>query len=220
MNPDYITYLTEALKQPLPGRSAHRRLVPPGRKLEPCAADVPRLKYSSVLLLLFPVDGRIYTCLIKRPSSMKHHPGQVSLPGGAVENSDSSPEMTAIREAREEVGIDPQEIQVIGKLSDLYIPVSRFVIHPYLAWSHECPHFQPNAREVEKLILFPVFDFATSETLCEEELDTVTGRLKVPCYPFAGEIIWGATAMILSELFEVLKKSPFIPASYSYNGEK
>ena len=137
---------------------------------------------------------------------MRYHPGQISFPGGKVEKEDHSAEMTALREAREEVGIDPSLIEILGKLSELYVEVSKFSIQPFLAWADHKPTFQLNSAEVEELILFPLTDFVANETILETELDTFTGLLRVKYYPFNSEIIWGATAMILSELIEILKK--------------
>ena len=136
---------------------------------------------------------------------MKHHPGQISFPGGKVEEYDSSAEMTALREAREEVGLDQNRIEILGKLSDLYVEVSRFSIQPFLAWADQKPDFVVDFGEVEELILFPISDFVSNEVISETELETVTGSLRVRYYPFNGGFIWGATAMILSELIEILK---------------
>ena len=201
-----LTYLNETLHGGLLGVEAHQKMLPPGRQLKTHDNELSLVKPSSVLLLLFPEGGRIFLCLIKRPSTMKHHPGQISFPGGKVEKEDVSVEMTALREAREEVGIDPSYIKIIGKLSELYVEVSKFLIHPFIAWSDRKPDFFVNKAEVEELILFPLSDFVANETIEETELDTVTGRLRVRYYPFNSQIIWGATAMILSELIDILKK--------------
>jgi 8-oxo-dGTP pyrophosphatase MutT (NUDIX family) len=199
-------YLKETLRGKLPGTEAHCKMLPPGRRLKNHEGEISTMKPSSVLLLLFPEGNQIFTCLIKRPSTMTHHPGQISFPGGKVEKEDFSAEMAALREAREEVGIDPSTIEIIGKLSDLYVEVSKFSIQPFLAWANQKPEFTVNAGEVDDLILFPLSDFVANETILETELDTFTGPLRVKYYPFNGEIIWGATAMILSELIEILKK--------------
>ena len=200
------TYLKEYLQGALPGINAHSKMLPPGRRLKTNANELSSVKMSSVLLLLFPEGEQLYICLTKRPHTMKHHPGQISFPGGKVEKDDTSAEMTALREAREEVGIDQHQIEILGKLSDLYVEVSQFSIQPFLAWADQKPEFLVDFGEVEKLILFPVSDFITNEIISEIELETVTGSLRVKYYPYDGEFIWGATAMILSELIEILKK--------------
>jgi 8-oxo-dGTP pyrophosphatase MutT (NUDIX family) len=190
----------------LPGSDAHCKMLPPGRRLKTYSHELSSLKMSSVLVLLYPEGDRLFTCLTKRPSTMKHHPGQISFPGGKVEKDDLSAEMTALREAREEVGIDPSTIEILGKLSDLYVEVSKFSIQPFLAWADQKPDFIIDYREVDELILFPVSDFLTHETILETELQTVSGLLSVRYYPFRDEIIWGATAMIIAELIEILKR--------------
>jgi 8-oxo-dGTP pyrophosphatase MutT (NUDIX family) len=200
------SYLKEALNGELPGIEAHYKLLPPGRRLNTYDNELSSIKMSSVLLLVFPDDDQLFICLTKRPSTMKHHPGQISFPGGKVEKEDTSAVITALREAREEVGIDPATIEILGKLSDLYVEVSRFSIQPFLAWADKRPEFLIDSGEVEELILFPLGDFIANETILETELQTVTGSLRIKYYPFNDHYIWGATAMILSELIELLKK--------------
>ncbi len=208
MQNGFVKYLAEALANELPGAKAHRKLVPPGRELLPPANENSVIKHSGILFLLFPDGGRLFTCLIKRPATMKHHPGQIGFPGGKVEEHDLSPQMAAMREAEEEIGILPDSYQIVGKLSDLYIQVSDFIIHPYVAWMDRKPAFVMNNSEVEDIVLFPLQDFMENEHFAEAEMMTFTGPMKVPYYPFDGEIIWGATAMILSEYFEITKHYP------------
>jgi len=200
------TYLKETLKGELPGTRAHSKMLPPGRRLKFVENELATVKQSSILLLLFPEGDHLYTCLTKRPRTMRYHPGQISFPGGKVEKEDLSAEMTALREAREEVGLDHTGIEILGKLSDLYVEVSKFSIQPFLAWADQKPDFVVDFGEVEELILFPVSDFVMNEVISETEMETVSGSLQVKYYPFNGEIVWGATAMILSELIEILKK--------------
>jgi 8-oxo-dGTP pyrophosphatase MutT (NUDIX family) len=200
------TYLIGALQQELPGNNAHKKMLPPGRRLKSFDHELSSVKQSSVLVLIFPVNDKLYTCLTKRPSTMKYHPGQISFPGGKVEKEDISAEMTALREAQEEVGIDISSIEVIGRLSDFYLEISKFSIQPFLAWSDQKPEFLLNPDEVEELVLFPLSDFIENEIILETELQTLTGILRVKYFPFNDKIVWGATAMILSELIEILKK--------------
>ena len=200
------TYLKETLKGDLPGIHAHSKMLPPERRLKTVENELLMVKQSSILLLLFPEGDHLYTCLTKRPQTMRYHPGQISFPGGKVEKEDLSAEMTALREAREEVGINETGIEILGKLSDLYIEVSKFSIQPILAWADKKPEFVVDFSEVEELILFPISDFVLNEVISETEMETVSGPLQIKYYPFKGEIVWGATAMILSELIEILKK--------------
>lgn len=205
MNSSLKTYLKSALSGELPGYRAHLKMLPPGRRLVRDNQDASAVVQSSVLLLVYPEGEQLYICLTKRPTTMKNHPGQISFPGGKVEDDDISAEAAALREAQEEVGVDPSSFEVLGKLSDLYVEVSKFSIQPFLAWADKKPDFEVNESEVEALILLPLTDFVRLEQVSEVELETITGMLRVKCYPYRNERIWGATAMILTELIELLR---------------
>ncbi|TDO04724.1 NUDIX hydrolase [Sunxiuqinia elliptica] len=204
MKDDFISQVHELLQSELPGEKAHQKLSPPGRKLKADLDAMEAIKYSSVLLLLFPIEGTIYTCLTRRNPNMKTHPGQISFPGGRIEEGEH-PELTAIREAQEEVGIKPNDVRLLGQLSELYIPVSGYSIFPYVGWMDYRPDFVLNKEEAEELILLPIQQFLVEDKIKHVEMDTVRGRISVPYYPYQGEVIWGATAMILTEFFDVLK---------------
>jgi 8-oxo-dGTP pyrophosphatase MutT (NUDIX family) len=194
--------IRKALLQELPGAVSHRKMLPLNRELTAGPGDESRIKHSSVLLLLFIEDNELKACLIKRPEHMKHHAGQIALPGGRIEKGETALE-TALRETLEEIGIKQGEIEILGSLSELYVQVSRFQIHPFVGWLNKKPEFKINKNEVEKIIPFPLKNMKNAFN--EVELNTVSGRLKVPCVQFEGEIIWGATAMILSEFGDVLE---------------
>ena len=189
------------LQKELPGTRAHSRLLPPKRVLKPAPADKSKVKKSSVLLLLFQQDGELMACLIKRPKHMKHHAGQIALPGGRMETGETAIE-TAVRETYEEIGVGENEIEILGSLSKFYVEVSRFEIQPIVGYLHKLSAFHLSPDEVEKLIFFPIRCFAPPHKFIE--LETVTGKLQVPCVYFENEIIWGATAMILSEFYDVI----------------
>jgi 8-oxo-dGTP pyrophosphatase MutT (NUDIX family) len=197
--------LKTAMNGVLPGSSAHCKMLPSGRHLINSSLETSTVRMSSVLILLFPEGGRLFTCLTKRPSTMKNHPGQISFPGGKVEEDDLSAEAAALREAYEEVGIESSKIEIIGKLSDLYVEVSKFTIQPFVAWAEERPDFKIDSGEVEELILFPVSDFLADKIIPETEINTSIGLLTVKYYPCNEGKIWGATAMILAELIEILR---------------
>ncbi len=193
--------ITKALAGNLRGMASHQRMMPPNRKLKAAAGDSSRLKPSSVLLLLFEENNELFICLIKRPVTMKHHAGQVAFPGGRIDPGETALE-TALRETWEEIGIPPEKIIILGSLSELFVDVSGFLIQPFVGWLTRKPGFTLNAAEVEKVILFPLLKY--KDNLEETELETVSGKLKVPCFHFEGEIIWGATAMILAEFFDAM----------------
>lgn len=191
--------IRKALLQALPGTVSHRKMLPHNRELTASPEDQTRIKHSSVLLLLFVEDGELKACLIKRPEHMKHHAGQIALPGGRIEKGETALE-TALRETWEEIGITSDQVEILGSLSVLYVQVSKFQIHPFVGWLHKKPEFIINKNEVEKTISFPLNLIKNS--FDEVELNTVSGTLKVPCIQFEREIIWGATAMILSEFYD------------------
>lgn len=195
--------IKKALSQTLPGSASHQKMLPVNRKLVANSDEQIRLKHSSVLLLLFIENNELNACLIKRPKHMKHHAGQIALPGGRIEKGETALE-TALRETWEEVGITSEQIKILGSLSTLYVQVSRFQIHPFVGWLEKKPEFVINKNEVEKTISFPLKNMQNAVE--EVELKTILGKLKVPCFQFEGEIIWGATAMILSEFYDIINQ--------------
>ncbi|MCF6358695.1 MAG: CoA pyrophosphatase [Draconibacterium sp.] len=186
-----------------PGAVSHRKMLPPKRGLKVAPADKSGVKQSSVLLLLFEENGELNACLIKRPAHMKYHAGQIAFPGGKIEKGETAIE-TALRETYEEIGIQSNEIEILGSLTEFYVEVSRFQIQPFVGWLQKKPEFIINYDEVEKTIFFPLKKFKAPFN--EIELETFSGKLKVPCIKFDGEIIWGATAMILSEFTDILSQ--------------
>ena len=193
--------IRNALSKHLPGAESHLKMLPKNRVLKIPPNEKHSLKYSSVLLLLFPERNDLKICLIKRPLHMKHHAGQIALPGGRIEKGETALE-TALRETHEEIGIDTSNVDILGSLSELYVEVSKFVIHPFVGWLPQKPVFKMKTDEVEKIIIFPLKQFSSCPD--EVELETVRGKLKVPCVQFESEIIWGATAMLLSEITDIL----------------
>src|SRR5690554_6004736 len=133
--------IKKALSGNLGGIHSHQKMMPPNRKLKTYDSLKRRLKPSSVLLLLYEEDERIFICLIKRPVTMKHHAGQVAFPGGRIEPGETALE-TALRETWEEVGVLPEKIEVLGQLSELFVDVSGFLIRPFAGWLNEPPAFR------------------------------------------------------------------------------
>ncbi len=202
----YIHQLKKELLQTLPGESSHRKMIPPGREQFPSDSDIYQTKNSSVLVLFYPKDNELFLCLIKRPGTMKHHAGQIAFPGGKVEETDLNVVDTALREANEEVGLDREKVTILGTLSNLFISASNFYVTPVVAWASSQPSFQIDPNEVDNLIHFPINKFLTSKSIQKEEIETYTGKITVACIKFEGETIWGATAMILSELIDVINR--------------
>jgi 8-oxo-dGTP pyrophosphatase MutT (NUDIX family) len=206
MNRFFGETLKKALSTDLPGIGSHLIMIPPGRQTEPAPELQDTVKQSAVLVVLFFSGVELNCLLIKRPPTMKFHPGQVAFPGGTAESNDRNLQETALREAQEEIGISPDSVEIVGELSKVYVSVSNFLIHPFVAWAGTEPPVSINAYETEKIIRFPIGRFMMPEHITSKPIQTSNGLLNVPCLLFDDEIIWGATAMILLELIDVLKQ--------------
>ncbi len=200
--------LNEQLELPLPGVQAQQRTEPITRqnfKEKYLHEEPPRL--SAILILLYEDEGQIKTVFIERPKYDGVHSGQIAFPGGRHEISDISLIDTALREAKEEIGIKPQTIKVLGTLSNLYIPPSNFDVLPVLGISSEKPTFVADPFEVKKIIPMPLIHLINPSNCRMEEINLRNNKVSVPCYVYQDTIIWGATAMILSEFVEILTKA-------------
>jgi 8-oxo-dGTP pyrophosphatase MutT (NUDIX family) len=198
-------HIEKSLMNKLPGSNAHSRMLPPGRSLSFPDESDSNIKSSGVLILLFPEGDEIFICLVKRQPFMKFHAGQIGFPGGKKEKTDTSISWTAIRETSEEIGIQPSLINILGALSPLFVPVSGFMIYPFAAWCPVKPNFVINHNEIEKLLLFPLLRNYKNQKIVPAMVETQIGWLEVPAYTHENETIWGATAMILAEFFEILE---------------
>lgn len=206
----FISAISEALSRPLPGIQAQVRMSSM-KRIQEIMGSLPsaEAKPSSVLLLLYPVGDDIYTVFIQRPDYGGVHSGQISLPGGKREQGDSDLRETALRESHEEVGIIPENIKILGKLSDLYIPPSKFLVSPFLGHTFRRPDFIRDPSEVDEIIEIKIKDLFHERAMQEIKHTIGSGiQIKSPAYVVNSYVIWGATAMILSEFKEVIK--PFL----------
>ncbi|NQU35950.1 MAG: CoA pyrophosphatase [Bacteroidetes bacterium] len=159
---------------------------------------------SAVLILFYPKGGKPHIALIKRATDNTVHSGQISFPGGKVEKSDDSLIHTALREANEEVGIITDAVNIIGQLTKLYIPPSNFDVFPIIGATYETPTFSIN-REVEKVLEVNMEELINPNNYTQKKIQHRNGNeVDVPCYFIQDEIVWGATAMIISELLDVI----------------
>ena len=201
----FCQHLKRQLETRLPGSTSHLKMLPPGRVLE-FPSEQNSFLESAVLIVLFPFREQIGTCLIRRPASMKNHAGQIAFPGGKREKEDLSLIRTALREAREEIGIDPDSVEILGELSTVYVQVSKFLIKPVLGWLQQMPELVADLAEVDEVICISLEDLANQANRCDREMETMTGKLSVPGYEINGLFIWGATAMILAELADIYQE--------------
>lgn len=209
---NFIEKLENAIQRELPGVEAQLKMAHVFRKSKTLTYQVPdNARKAGVLNLLYPKNGVWHTVLMKRvvfdPTKDKHS-GQVSFPGGRYELSDKTMEVTALRESEEEIGINRENVQIIGKLTNLYIPVSNYLVYPYVAVAEERPEFIPNRREVAQLIEVPIHDLLENEqpTLMDLPLHNGTVLKDVPYFDAQGHVVWGATAMMLSEFATLVKR--------------
>ena len=169
--------------------------------------DLSKARKGAVLILLYPHEDKINTILTLRPSYEGVHSGQVSFPGGKLDPTDESLAAAALREAEEEVGLNRNDIKLIGNLSNLYIPPSNFLVSPFVGIMNKKPQLKKDDREVEKIIEVPITYFL-DETIRGRK--TITPRefvsFETPFYDVEGHTVWGATAMMLSEMMEILKQ--------------
>ncbi|QZE14495.1 CoA pyrophosphatase [Halosquirtibacter laminarini] len=193
-----LNNLRHQIKYNLPGKDAQLKMLPYVRELKPLGSHI-ETKESAVLILLW-IDHSCKICIIKRNSKMRNHAGQYALPGGKFDPlEDTTLEETALRETFEEVGVSLSRKQMIGSLSRIYIPVSAFYITPYIAFiGHQHPSFNANPDEVEEVVEIPLETLFNSKG--SMEVDIKGKKVTVPCYNYNETKIWGATAMILSEL--------------------
>jgi len=201
---DYIKRLKANLEKPLPGFEAQYQMAPVTRKdqLVYNNNDIPP-KESAVLALLYPDHNEVMLVLIKRATDNSVHSGQISFPGGQAEPIDKDTAETSLRETEEELGIDKNKITIIGKLTEVYISPSNFNVIPFVGFMNEKPLFKPN-EEVDRVITTAISYLKASEAKTIKKVTTAYAvNLEAPCFIVEGEILWGATAMMINELLEV-----------------
>ncbi len=199
---EFISKLKIKLQQPLPGEKAQFEMAHVKReKVLPQSSESKNYRPSAVLILLYPNEHKeTILLLIERVTYDGYHSGQIALPGGKAEPTDADLEATAMREFFEETGSDKTP-KVIGKLTPVYIPVSKFMVQPYVAFLPERPQFNIHAREVQQLIEWPFTNFIDAETVKQTTIEPMPGlKLHTPYFDVQDKILWGATAMIMNEL--------------------
>lgn len=206
---DFKNWLEKRLLRTLPGEEAQYLLAPLKRKEEEIIAQKnnssPRI--SSVMLILYPDNDITHIPMIVRNKYRGVHSGQVALPGGKYENGDKNVMDTAIRETHEEINVGIEKEQVIGELSELFVPVSNFIIHPFIAWLDKKPVFTPDQTEVQSVLEVPLNYLLDPVNVTSKSINTAMGiPLKAPGIIIENQFLWGATAMLMSEFFSILRE--------------
>ena len=205
---DFLQHVPNLIPVELPAEQAHVKMAPLERiqlmKNLDLATQNPRI--AAVLMLLYPKEGKTHLVLILRNAYNGVHSSQIAFPGGKYEISDADYKETALRETYEEVGVSAEKIEVIKQFTPVYIPPSNFSVHPFLGISSQELSFYPDVREVADIIELPLSVFLNDEIIIESTLSTsYAANISVPAFNIQNHVVWGATAMILNELREVLK---------------
>jgi len=199
-----LSSLERRLQGEKPGLRSQLRMVPdprPGDKTYQEAGDT--CLRAAVLVLIYPRDDGFYLVLTRRTSQVAHHQAQISFAGGQIDKGES-PVEAALREAAEELNIAPGEVRVLGELTPLYIPPSNYCIYPVVVVAERRPDFRPSPYEVAEVIEVPLAHLLDTKNIKREKWPLKGMNVTVPFYFFGGHKIWGATAMVLAELLDLL----------------
>jgi 8-oxo-dGTP pyrophosphatase MutT (NUDIX family) len=192
----------------LPGIDEQNKLAPLNREKHiNINQEDPSIRKAAVLVNLFFNDEQDKLLLTERSTYDGIHSGQISFPGGKFEENESDPIQVALREAEEEIGIPPKEVEIIGLMSPLYIPVSKMYVYPILSRS-SFSNWNPSVKEVAQVLEVPIADLLHVDAIKYKAMELSNrGILQVPYFEYQGHHIWGATAMMINELLAVIRKS-------------
>ena len=201
--------LKQKFQLPLPGLASHIKMAPANRMeaLFGMQDMIPFAKKSAVLILLFTENEELKIVFIQRSEYEGVHSGQIAFPGGKKEDFDNDFEATALRETFEEIGVESGKIEIVGQLSDLFVTPSNFLIKVFVAFCKEKPNYVVDKNEVQSVLEVSLNDLFNDKNKHEKEFYAGAMGLKVsaPFYKVNDVEIWGATAMIVSELIDILK---------------
>ena len=206
---EFLQFVPKLIDAKLPAFEAHIKMAPLERleslKKIDFGDNNPRI--AAVLMLFYPKNAITHLVLIVRNSYEGVHSAQIAFPGGKYEQDDDNFAYTALRETHEEVGIHPDKIEILKPFTELYIPPSNFMVHPFLGISKEELVFVPEPSEVAEIIELPLSIFLSDAIVIDTNLSTsYADNISIPAFKIENHIVWGATAMMLSELKEVLKE--------------
>lgn len=200
----FIETLKKGLNKPLPGESVHAVMEASSAKYLG-VKPTEKTRKSAILLLLYPFENDIYFPLILRNSYDGFHSGEIGFPGGRQELTDADLIETALREAKEEIGINPNEVTILGTLTELYTGPSDFIVLPVVGCIGSKPEFHPDPREVKHIFEPNLNYFTDLKTVGCSEIQIPGDLVTTPYYELEGHKVWGATAKIIIELLAILE---------------
>lgn len=165
----------------------------------------PGMRDAAVLLLLYMRGLEPHIVFQKRTHTVEHHKGQISLPGGAIDRDDPGPAFAALRETHEEIGVHPSDVDLLGRLDDLVTVATNYRVRPFVGWFTGDYGFQHNQREVAYLLEVPLSHLAHPTTMVADVREIGGRRVVLPAYRFGDELIWGATARVLSNFLDLYR---------------
>lgn len=204
----FVNSISKIENLKLPGESSQFKMSPPFRQdlVEANRAKMKHAKKAGVMALFYPENFETYLMLILRKTYKGVHSAQVGFPGGRVEENDPNMQYTALRETYEEIGVPIDTIEVLKAMSLMYIPPSNFTVYPFIGIAQQTPKFIKQDTEVEDLIAVRLADFLDDNNVTDVKVMTsLKTELEVPAFELNGHVVWGATAMMLSELKDLLK---------------
>jgi len=207
---EFVEKLRIEISRGLPGTQVQWALASSDRMVKGFPREPRADSYeAAVMILLYPVNGSVHTALIQRPSYDGVHGGQISFPGGKKEASDTDLIQTALRETSEEIGVNTSEINVINKLTPLYIPVSNIIVTPVVGWIESQPVFNRQEEEVAFIIEADIKKLLNPDIIKIKPFEIRGEMIDIKYFDYNDNVIWGATAMILHELFTILRRGNF-----------
>ncbi|GAB5557242.1 MAG: CoA pyrophosphatase [Schleiferiaceae bacterium] len=201
-----VQRIKESMEGGAPGQDWQYKMVPPGRDrsdLESIRKENP--KRAGVLALFSPVEEEAHLTFILRNSYPGVHSAQIGFPGGKVEPSDDDLWDTALRETEEELGIGRDLITGLGALTEVYIPPSNFLVQPFVGFMESKPNYVPDEREVNEVFSLSLSDLLSEQNFVQTQVSVGGYKVQVPAFELGGRTIWGATAMMVSEIKAIFK---------------